>query len=118
MATLPASFTTRLPRGLERKQRYLRVIDHEQPLPRQRGPVPTEKTSLAEFVVDDMQTGGRHSAVGDRELARIAGVGRGRQRDGEAVAHVGITHGRSRGSHFRDEQTPQLNDRDFSRAER
>src|SRR5437588_65473 len=30
VASLPAAFTTRLSRGLERKQRYLRVIDHEQ----------------------------------------------------------------------------------------
>ena len=29
VATLPAPFTTFLPGGLERKQRYLRVVDHE-----------------------------------------------------------------------------------------
>ncbi len=59
------------------------MVDHRQPLTRQRGPVPTEEGAVAELVLRDVQARARHAVIPNRELPPLARR-RGCQWDGRA----------------------------------
>ena len=66
------------------------VVDGGEPLVREVGPVLTEKTSVAVFVLDEFEAAGGHAVVGDVEQAGFAGLGRCGKGDHQAVGMVGV----------------------------
>ena len=62
------------------------MVDGGQPLVRKVRPVGAEETALAVLVVEDLEAGGGFPAILDGEGAQLAGGGRGRERDDQAIA--------------------------------